>query len=191
MQKYLLMIVTILFVCTGMAFATEDDSDSGDSGGHDPFTCEENDEGVETCYCSGESDCKEMQDSGVCDVPMPELGSNATGNDTSCDRNFGGVGEHVCQCSAELTGPEVSRRPDRFDPATENAPREPSVRDHRRTRRDTTSTDDIVSPGSRTTNRDNEVVRSRRGTAPAQEPIVEDGEEDETPQSPRRRDHRR
>lgn len=188
MHKYLLMIATILFVSMGTAFATGDSP--GGAGSYKPYTCEPNDAGVETCYCAGRYDCAVMAASGVCDVPFPEGGSSATSNDTSCDSNFGGVGEYVCECSAEITRPETPRQPGSFNPATENAPRDPSARDHRRPRRSTSSTDDIVSPGNRTSDRDNEVVRARRGTAPVSDDTPEEDEED-VPQTRNVRDHRR
>jgi len=169
MHKYLLMIATILFISTGTAFAT---GDSANGSGYKPYTCEPNDAGVETCYCAGRYDCNYMISDGVCDVPMPELGSNASGNDMACDDNFGGVGEYVCECSAEITRPGVSRRPDRFDAPNESALPEPSARDRRRDHRPTTSTDDIIAPNNRTTDSDNEVVPARRGNAPETDNIV-------------------
>lgn len=187
LKKYLLMIVAIFFVSTGSAFAAGDDA--AGPGSYKPYTCEPNDAGVETCYCAGRYDCAVMASSGVCDIPFPQGGSSASSNDTSCNDDFGGVGEYVCECSIEITRPDVSRRPDAFNPANETAPAGPSARDRRRTRRGTSPADDIVAPN----NRDNEVVPARRGNAPAQGPVTEDdeGEEEEPTTAPTRRDHRR
>lgn len=160
MKQLLLTVLLALIVSTGTALATDDAA--GNS--YKPYTCEQNEFGVETCYCAGRYDCNYMISDGVCDVPMPELGEHATGNDMVCDDNFGGVGEYVCECSAEVgTRPGTSRRPDTFDSTTENAPSE----------------------------RTNETVPSRRGRAPDSGSVTEgDVETEETPPQRTVRDHR-
>lgn len=161
MRQRLLTAILALILSAGTAFATDDNANTS-SGEHPPFSCEKNDAGDFVCYCAGEADCQEMQDSGVCDVPMPELGPRATGNDTSCNDNFGNVGEYVCECTATSSA-GVSRRPEAFNSPTENAPSE----------------------------RTNETVPARRGSAPAQAAATEEeGESEEATPRRRVRDHR-
>ncbi len=161
MRQLLLTAILALIVGAGVAFAADDHANTS-GGGHPPYTCEKNAAGDFVCYCSGEADCQEMQDSGVCDVPMPELGEHATGNDTDCDDDFGGVGEYACECTATLSD-SVSRRPDAFNSPVENAPSE----------------------------RTNETVPSRRGRAPNNGLVIESGQEvEERPSGRTVRDHR-
>jgi len=162
MDRLLITSFLTVVISFGTAYAADDNANTS-GGSHPPYTCEKNAAGDFVCYCSGESDCQEMQDSGVCDVPMPELGQHATGNDTDCDENFGGVGEYVCECTATLSD-NVSRRPGAFNSPVENAPSE----------------------------RTNETVPSRRGRAPASDTATEsDVETEETPPERTVRDHRR
>ena len=187
MKQALLAMFLAFIVSMGTAFAAEDD-DNGDPPYH-PYLCGPNDDGVETCYCASRYDCNYMIRDGVCDVPMPELGEHATGNDMVCDDNFGGVGEYVCECSAERAAPETSRRPDAFNTPTENAPvsRPRSRRAGDRFEQVPDGTSNTNSPSERR----NETVPARRGRSHEADTASEaDNETEEA--SPRRniRDHR-
>ena len=182
------MLTTILAfaISMGTAFATEDDADADPP--YHPYLCSPNDDGVETCYCASRYDCNYMIRDGVCDVPMPELGEHATGNDMVCDDNFGGVGEYVCECSAERAGFETSRRPDAFNSPTENAPVS-RPRPRRAGDRFEQVPNDASNPASPSERR-NETVPARRGNAPEAETAVEDERQEETTPQRTVRDHR-
>jgi len=185
MKQGILTVLIALMISMGTAFATEDDENADPP--YHPYLCGPNDEGVETCYCASRYDCNYMIRDGVCDVPMPELGEHATGNDMVCDDNFGGVGEYVCECSVEISRPESSRRPDAFNLPTENTP---VSRPRPRRAGDPfeqvpDSATDTLSPDERR----NESVPARRGDAPVTNTATEENEEEANP--PRRvRDHR-
>lgn len=93
--------------------------------GGNAFTCtvDSNTAGNPTiCSCSGVSDCSKM--AGVC------KGSDIKTDDTLCDDEFG-----LCSCTmgGSRVSPGLDIRPKAEAPASRNAPKEPNVRDHRRT----------------------------------------------------------
>ena len=182
------LLFAVVNVNSGPAFAAGDSpAPFGSSGAGNSFSCPVPAEGTDTtCTCSGVVDCNNMSRSGVCKGTGP---NGAPVDDTTCN----GLG---CTCTLQSRArPGFTNRPEAVSPATEVAPAEEGARDRRRRR----STFDTLPDGSSHSivapnNRDNEVVPARRGSAPAQEHIIEgddDEEEEEPTTAPTRRDHRR
>lgn len=187
MIRVILTALLLLILSMGMALATGDDVNTS-SGEHPPYSCEKNDAGDFVCYCTGRADCHEMQDQGVCDVPIPELGEHATGNDTVCEENFADVGEYVCHCTA-TSSRDNSSRSGTFNSPTENAPvsRPRPRRGGDRFEQLPDGTSNTLSPSEHT----NETVPSRRGSAPALDTATDEEGEDASPSRRTVRDHRR
>lgn len=205
-MKLLLAALALLTLVNGEALAFDVSTSSPGSGLG--YTCT-NDGGDRECSCSGKDDCNDLRASGEC---TSSIGDHEWIPDMTCN-----AAETSCTCPWAREAGETDHRPDSYTPATENAPREPNVRDHRRSRRNTTPTEnapsgenrsfiheeEIPRSGSATTPtenestsdepRENEIVRARRGRNPATEPAPAQDAEEEEEETPNRivRDHRR
>ncbi len=186
-MKLLLAVLALLVLVKGEVQAF--DVSTAYPGSGLGYTCTDEGTGRE-CTCSGEEDCKNLEASESCTERYyeNELGHGGWEPDLTCTGR--GVGKS-CTCTWAREGAETDHRPDSYTPATENAPSEPIIRDHRRSRRNTTPTQNAPGGEGDGFIHEEEIVRARRGT-PADEsaPTSPEEEEEETPNRTVR-DHRR
>lgn len=187
-MRLLVAVLALLVLAQGEVLAF--DVSTANPGLDFGYTCSNNG-GTRECTCSGDEDCEDLEFSEECEwfwdtsFDHPQRRTDITCTGEGADRS--------CTCPWAREVEETDHRPDSYAPASENAPRgggDSSIHEEEVPR---------AGGGSRVFDsetisrerRENEVVRARRGNAPAQDAATE--VESETEVTTRRtvRDHRR